>query len=54
MADQTCAVCGMHINEGHAVTEERNGVTHQFCSEGCRDAFLNDQGASDQMGGMIS
>jgi thioredoxin reductase len=30
----------MEVEEAEAVTIERDGTTHHFCSEGCRDRFL--------------
>ena len=36
----TDPVCGMTVDRDKAVTLERDGETHYFCSEPCRDAFL--------------
>src|SRR4051794_1437933 len=33
-------VCGMTVDRERAVTAQRAGRTHHFCSEHCRDAFL--------------
>jgi uncharacterized protein len=33
-------VCGVYVPKQTALVEHRNGRTHYFCSETCRDAFL--------------
>ena len=35
-------ICGMTVDEGTARSAVRDGVTHYFCSEGCRRRFLGD------------
>ncbi len=36
-------VCGMKIDEHHApASTEHQGVTYYFCSNVCREAFLED------------
>ena len=35
-------VCGMTIDERTALSAVRDGVTHFFCSEGCRRTFMGD------------
>jgi YHS domain-containing protein len=43
MAMVTDPVCGMRIDDGEAVaTVEHEGRTYHFCSEACRDAFVED------------
>ena len=34
-------VCGMDVNEVNALAAERDGETFYFCSEHCRQQFLN-------------
>jgi xanthine dehydrogenase accessory factor len=34
-------VCGMHV-DGSSLALDHDGVTHHFCSVGCRDAFAKD------------
>lgn len=36
-------VCGMEVDTEEACTHEVNGETHYFCSEGCRDRFVEQQ-----------
>ena len=36
----TDPVCGMQVDRAKAVTLERDGTTHYFCSEHCRKAFM--------------
>ncbi len=36
-------VCNMEVREENAVTAECNGEVFYFCSEGCRDKFLNER-----------
>jgi alkyl hydroperoxide reductase subunit F len=36
-------VCGMEVDEERACTHEVGGETHYFCSEGCRDRFIEQQ-----------
>jgi YHS domain-containing protein len=36
-------VCLMEIREEEAVTAECEGRVYYFCSEGCRDKFLQDR-----------
>lgn len=36
-------VCLMEVREDEAVTAECDGVVYYFCSEGCRDKFLQDR-----------
>jgi YHS domain-containing protein len=36
-------VCLMEVKETEAVTAECEGVVYYFCSEGCRDKFLEDR-----------
>src|SRR5438046_242383 len=33
-------ICGMSISEGTAFRAERDGQTHYFCSEHCRQKFI--------------
>jgi glucose-6-phosphate 1-dehydrogenase len=33
-------ICGMTVNPSNSVQAERDGVTHYFCSEECREQFL--------------
>ena len=48
----TDPICGMSVNETTALHEERDGKTHYFCSEGCRQKFLAQaQGKVDQAHG---
>jgi YHS domain-containing protein len=35
-------VCGLHVPESRALTEQRSGETIYFCSETCRQSFLAD------------
>lgn len=35
-------VCRMQVDENKAVTAECNGLIYYFCSEGCKDKFLNE------------
>ncbi len=35
-------VCGMSVDKRKALNAERDGQTHYFCSEHCRDTFLAD------------
>lgn len=35
-------VCGMSVEPSSALTAEFEGRTYHFCSEGCREAFLED------------
>ena len=37
-------VCGMEVTEESEWTAEYDGVTFYFCSEGCRDKFLEEPG----------
>lgn len=41
-------VCGMEVDAEGACTHEIDGQTHYFCSEGCRDRFLEDQECGKQ------
>jgi putative ABC transport system ATP-binding protein len=36
----TDPVCGMAVEREKAISAERNGQTHFFCSRSCRDEFL--------------
>ncbi len=36
-------VCGLHVPESRAITEVLSGERYHFCSERCRQSFLNDQ-----------
>lgn len=36
-------VCQMELEEAEALTSTCDGVTYYFCSEGCRDKFLQDR-----------
>jgi alkyl hydroperoxide reductase subunit F len=36
-------ICKMEVDERHAVTEECDGETYYFCSEGCREKFLKER-----------
>ena len=38
----TDPVCGMSVERERAVSVERDGETHHFCSRGCREEFLGD------------
>ncbi len=40
---KTDPVCRMEVCEEEAITAECDGVTYFFCSEGCRDKFLQDR-----------
>jgi Cu+-exporting ATPase len=43
MAMVTDPVCGMRIDpDDAAATAEHEGKTYYFCSEACRDAFVDD------------
>ena len=43
MAMTTDPVCGMRIDTEDAVASlEHEGKTYYFCSEACRDAFVED------------
>jgi Cu+-exporting ATPase len=33
-------ICGMTVDEGTALRAERDGETHYFCSDHCRQKFL--------------
>jgi uncharacterized protein len=33
-------VCGVYVPEQGSLVERRNGVAYHFCSEACRDRFL--------------
>ena len=33
-------VCGLHLPESRAITENRSGERYYFCSERCRQSFL--------------
>ena len=33
-------ICGMTVNPSNSVQAERDGVTHYFCGEECREQFL--------------
>lgn len=38
-----CPVCGMVVDPAHPrYTAVHDAQTYQFCSEGCREAFLED------------
>jgi YHS domain-containing protein len=37
-------VCGMAVERERAVSEQRDGQTHVFCSNGCRAEFLTADG----------
>lgn len=39
---RTDPVCHMALREEEAVTAECDGVVYYFCSEGCRDKFLDE------------
>jgi len=41
----TDPVCGMEVDETKAISAERDGETHYFCSESCRDKFVGGDGA---------
>jgi Cu+-exporting ATPase len=46
MAMVTDPVCGMRIDDGEAAgTAEHAGTTYYFCSEACREAFVEDPAA---------
>ena len=32
-------VCGIYVDQAHALTVKRRGEVHYFCSEDCRTAF---------------
>ncbi len=34
-------ICGMEIDERKAIKLNKEGQTHFFCSNNCRDKFLN-------------
>ncbi|MHB8066679.1 MAG: FAD-dependent oxidoreductase [Desulfobaccales bacterium] len=40
---KTDPVCRMQLREEEAVTADCDGVVYYFCSEGCRDKFLNNR-----------
>ncbi len=40
-------ICGMDVDREDALTAEKNGETHYFCSEQCKGKFLNDGKQSD-------
>jgi YHS domain-containing protein len=40
---KTDPICLMEVKETEAVTTECNGVHYFFCSEGCRNKFLQDR-----------
>jgi NADH-dependent peroxiredoxin subunit F len=40
---KTDPICQMEVRESEAVTAECDGVIYYFCSEGCRDKFLQDR-----------
>lgn len=43
MATQTtCPVCHMDVDPQNAPTADFNGEQYHFCSEGCREQFLQD------------
>ncbi len=44
-------VCGMAVDPASAATVSVNGTTHHFCSTGCRDRFLTEQGPRDERAG---
>ena len=39
-------ICGMEVDEAKALTVERKGEIHHFCSDHCRKKFLDDGGAT--------
>jgi len=41
-------ICGMTVDTSTALTAERDGETHYFCSEGCRRKFLAAAPAHDE------
>lgn len=36
-------ICNMEVEESKAVVAECDGINYYFCSEGCRDKFLNEK-----------
>jgi len=38
----TCAVCGMPIEDSVDFTAVNGEQTYHFCSQACQDAFLDD------------
>lgn len=40
-------VCHIYIPKGQAVSLNRAGVTHYFCSEQCRETFRNHEGEKE-------
>lgn len=32
-------ICGMYVDEAHALSATRDGRTYYFCSENCLEAF---------------
>lgn len=40
-------VCHTYIPKGQAVTAKKDGTTHFFCSEKCRETFLTQKGGSE-------
>jgi P-type Cu+ transporter len=43
-------ICGMQVDEATALRAERDGQSHYFCSEHCREKFLR-QASSESAGG---
>jgi YHS domain-containing protein len=41
----TCPVCGTEAAKEDAITYEYEGTTYYFCSEECRDTFVEDPAA---------
>ncbi len=46
-------VCGMTVDRHTALRLERDGVTHYFCSEHCRDQFEARQGSDVHQGAIV-
>lgn len=47
----TDPVCGMAVEQEHAVSGEGDGITYFFCSRGCRNEFLEQSVLDKSAGG---
>lgn len=45
---ETDPVCGMTVDREKALTLVQDGATHYFCSESCRDRFVESHGVSSE------
>jgi len=42
---QTCPVCGLPVTDASGFTAVHDDQTYHFCSQRCRDAFVQDPGS---------